>query len=593
MKASILKLIQAIEQRSQKSRQDYLQHLDQMQAAGSGRKTMACSNLAHAEVGLSQQAQAGWESSEKWVNLGILTAYNDMLSAHQPYEAYPKKIKKILENHGASAQVAAGVPAMCDGVTQGTQGMELSLLSREVIAQSAVIGLSHGVFDAVVALGVCDKIVPGLLMGALAQGHLPLVFLSAGCMPVPSISHSEKNKIRQDFAEKKVDEKILLAAEKACYHSAGTCTFYGTANTNQVMLEALGLQMIGTGFLNPSQTKIQWKNHQQALLSLIQVAHAKNSGVGYLLTARHWVNAMAAILATGGSSNHSIHLNALARASGWNINWDDWQTLSDQVPLLAKIYPSSTKDVNAFHQAGGVRAVLCDLAKAGLVDASVLNFTGSALLDLNIKISSRNSDAEVLRSIDAPFATTGGLVCVKGNLGRGISKISSVMTKDQEAFQAPCVVFDEQHQVVQAFESGLFVDDVFVVVRQQGPKANGMPELHALMPLLGALQKRGLRVALITDGRLSGASGGVPSVVHLSPESAAGGFLAYLKTGDRLFLDLKNQILNHQVDEKVWAKRLPLFASKPELLRGQGMFAPLRQQMRDAESGASCLGWDV
>jgi len=529
------------------------------------------------------------------LNIGIVNAYNDMLSAHAPLQHYPDLIKDEARQFGATAQVAGGVPAMCDGVTQGTPGMELSLFSRDVIAMATAVSLSHDVFDVALMLGVCDKIVPGLLIGALQFGHLPTVFVPAGPMR-SGLSNSEKSKVREKAAQGLVGREELLAAESAAYHGEGTCTFYGTANSNQMLLEAMGLHVPGTAFINPGDGE-RAELTREAVRTVLQ----KPAPIGQLVDERCIVNAMVALLATGGSTNHLIHWVAVARAAGIVINWDDFSALSDVVPLLTRVYPNGNADVNQFQAAGGPAYVIRELLDAGLMHEDVLTVRKGGIREftripsmaggqLHWQDPGASRDESVVRPASRPFSATGGLKLLQGNLGRSVIKISAV-PEDLHVIEAPARVFDSQEELQAAFKAGELEKDVVCVVRWQGPQANGMPELHKLTPPLAVLQGKGFKVALVTDGRMSGASGKVPAAIHVSPEAAAGGPLARVRDGDRVRLDGVAGTLQVLVSEAEWAAR-PL-AQMPEALRaangvgmGRELFANMRRNARLAEEGA-------
>jgi phosphogluconate dehydratase len=535
------------------------------------------------------------------VNIGIVTAYNDMLSAHQPFKDYPDIIKAAAGEIGAVAQVAGGVPAMCDGVTQGQPGMELSLFSRDVIAMSTAVALSHDMFDAALYLGVCDKIVPGLLMGALSFGHLPAIFVPAGPMP-SGITNAEKSRVRQLYAEGKATRDELLQAEMASYHSPGTCTFYGTANSNQMLMEVMGLHLPGTAFVNPGE------NLRQALTKAA-ARHAVAIGIGgttprpiaEVIDERSFVNAIVGLMATGGSTNHTIHLIACARAAGIQINWQDFADLSQVTPLLARVYPNGAADVNQFQAAGGIGFVIGQLLKGGLLHEDVQTVMGQGLAQYTTEPFLQDGkavwragtdvshDAGILRSIDEPFDSEGGIRLLTGNLGRAVIKISAVKPQHRKV-TAPAAVFDDQDDVVQAFKDGKLHRDVIVVLRGQGPSANGMPELHKLTPSLGVLQDLGYKVALVTDGRMSGASGKVPAAIHVTPEATQGGFLARLKDGDIVTLDAERSELTVKLDQTQLEARDTWHSNALQDGVGRELFAGMRQLATAAEQGAMTFG---
>ena len=563
---------------------------------------MGCANLAHAVAGAPKDDRFKI-IAEHVPNIAIVTAYNDMLSAHTPLQAYPDIIKAEARKHNATAQVAGGVPAMCDGVTQGTAGMELSLFSRDVIAMSTAVALSHDMFDAALMLGVCDKIVPGLLIGALHFGHLPTVFVPAGPMP-SGISNKEKAKTRELAAQGLVGRAELLASEMSSYHAAGTCTFYGTANSNQMLLEAMGLHVPGTAFVQPGSDLRDELTREAARTVLGIVKSKRYAPIGRIVDERSIVNAMVALLATGGSTNHLIHWVAVAHSAGITINWNDFSDLSDVVPTLTHVYPNGSADVNQFQAAGGPGLVIHELLSAGLMHADVLTvrkggiseFTqvpfmqGPALAWAN---PGESKDSTIVRSAASPFSASGGLKLLQGNLGRSVIKVSSV-PENCLVIEAPARVFESQQSLIDAFNAGELERDVICVVRWQGPQANGMPELHKLTPPLAVLQGRGFKVALVTDGRMSGASGRVPAAIHVSPEAAAGGALAKVRDGDVLRLDALTGELNVLLPDHQWAARL--IEILPEALKvsdnqgmGREMFAHMRRNASTAEEGA--LSW--
>ena len=596
-----------ITERSRPTRQAYLQQVDAAAQRDPGAQRLGCANVAHAFAAMPEGDKNRATALDKIKvvaprapNIGIVNAYNDLLSAHAPLQHYPDLIKDEARKLGATAQVAGGVPAMCDGVTQGTPGMELSLFSRDVIAMATAVSLSHDVFDAALMLGVCDKIVPGLLIGALQFGHLPTVFVPAGPM-TSGLSNNEKSKVREQAALGLVGRPELLEAESKAYHGEGTCTFYGTANSNQMLLEAMGLHVPGTAFINPGEGVRQELTREAARTVLALVKDKNFTPIGRLVDERCIVNAMAALLATGGSTNHLIHWVAVARAAGIVIDWDDFSALSEVVPLLTRVYPNGSADVNQFQAAGGPGYVIRELLDAGLMHADVLTVRPGGLREFTRIPSAQNGqlvwqdagaskDDTVVRPATSPFSATGGLKLLQGNLGRSVIKISAV----PEAFhviEAPARVFNSQDELQQAFKAGELDRDVVCVVRWQGPQANGMPELHKLTPPLAVLQGKGFKVALVTDGRMSGASGKVPAAIHVSPEAAAGGPLAKVQDGDLIRLDGVAGTLQVLVSEAEWAAR-PL-AQMPAELRaangvgmGRELFANLRRNALKAEEGA-------
>ena len=585
-------------ERSRTTRTRYLDLIADERDQGVGRPTLACGNLAHGFAASGEDKPA--IRSGRSMNIGIVTAYNDMLSAHQPYGRYPDQLKLFAREIGATAQVAGGVPAMCDGVTQGQPGMELSLFSRDTIALSTAVALSHGMFEAAALLGICDKIVPGLLIGALRFGHLPMVLVPGGPMP-SGLANKEKVRIRQLYAEGKCGEDELLESESASYHSAGTCTFYGTANSNQMMMEVMGLHVPGSAFVNPG-TKLRQALTRAAVHRLAEIGWAGNDyrPLGRCIDERAIVNAAVGLLATGGSTNHAIHLPAIARAAGIVIDWTDIDRLSAAVPLIARVYPNGPGDVNAFQAAGGTAFTVSTLRDAGLLHDDIPTIWRGGLAayatepgladdaDIRWEPVPASRDETMLRSVADPFQPDGGMRLVRGNLGRATFKTSAV-DQSRWTIEAPARVFHDQDDVGRAFKAGELDRDVVVVVRFQGPRANGMPELHKLTPALGVLQDRGHQVALVTDGRMSGASGKVPAAIHLSPEALGGGPLARLRDGDVVRLSAEQGRLDALVDAAVWAAREP--APPPALRRGTGreLFAFMRAGASAAEDGASTM----
>jgi phosphogluconate dehydratase len=596
-----------ITERSRPTRQAYLQQLDAAAQQDPGAQRLGCANVAHAFAAMPQSDKDRATALDKIQvvaprapNIGIVNAYNDLLSAHAPLQHYPDLIKDEARKLGATAQVAGGVPAMCDGVTQGTPGMELSLFSRDVIAMATAVSLSHDVFDAALMLGVCDKIVPGLLIGALHFGHLPTVFVPAGPMG-SGLSNTDKSKVREQAALGLVGRPELLEAESKAYHGEGTCTFYGTANSNQMLLEAMGLHVPGTAFIHPAQGLRQDLTREAARTVLALVKGQNFTPIGRLVDERSIVNAMVALLATGGSTNHLIHWVAVARAAGIVIDWDDFSALSDVVPLLSRVYPNGTADVNQFQAAGGPGFVIRELLDAGFMHADVLTVRPGGLREFTRKPANvdgqlvwheigASQDDTVVRPASQPFSATGGLKLLQGNLGRSVIKVSAV-PEALHVIEAPARVFHSQEALLAAFKAGDMDKDMVCVVRWQGPQANGMPELHKLTPPLAVLQGKGFKVALVTDGRMSGASGKVPAAIHVSPEAAAGGPLAKVQDGDVIRLDGVAGSLQVLVSEAEWAAR-PL-AQMPAELRaangvgmGRELFANLRRHALKAEEGA-------
>ena len=586
---------QRIRERSTVARQAYLERVDIAANRPRGADRLGCANVAHAFAALPSNDKFK-VVAEKAPNIGIVNAYNDMLSAHAPYQQYPDLIKTEARKHGATAQVAGGVPAMCDGVTQGTAGMELSLFSRDVIAMSTAVSLSHDVFDCALMLGVCDKIVPGLLIGALQFGHLPTVFVPAGPM-TSGLSNNAKSKVREQAALGLVGRAELLEAESKAYHGRGTCTFYGTANSNQMLLEAMGLHVPGSAFVNPDND-LRDELSREATRTVL----ACKTPIGKLVDERCIANAMIALLATGGSTNHLIHWVAVARAAGITIDWDDFSALSSVIPLLSRIYPNGSADVNQFQAAGGPGYVIRELLDAGLMHADVLTVRPAGLREftsepnlvdgkLHWHAIGETQDDSICRPVSAPFSVTGGLMLLRGNLGRSVIKISAV-PDDCHIVEAPARVFESQEAMLAAFNAKEMEQDMICVVRWQGPQANGMPELHKLTPPLAVLQGRGFKVALVTDGRMSGASGKIPAAIHVSPEAAAGGPLAKVRTGDVIRLDAVAGTLQVLVSESDWAART--VDVMPQALRdangvgmGRDLFAAMRRNAAMAEEGAT------
>lgn len=592
-----------IQKRSNATRSIYLQRLRANAAEGARRRALGVSNQAH-NFAASKPTEKSLLRQYVAPNLGIVTAYNDVLSAHQPYERFPELIRAAALKAGAVAQVAGGVPAMCDGITQGEIGMELSLFSRDVIAMSTAVALSHQTFDGMLLLGICDKIVPGLLIGALAFGHLPAMFVPSG--PMPSGYPNDERKLkRQMFAEGKLSREDLLEVEGKSFATAGTCTFYGTANTNQMVLELMGLQLPGSSFVNPN-TPLRDALTQAAVGRAVTITALgrEPTPVGVMLDERVFVNGVVALLATGGSSNHTMHLVAMAAAAGIQIEWGDFAELSEVVPLLMHVYPNGKADINRFHAAGGTGFVVRQLLSAGLLHEDVSTVWGQGLaaytqepvFDGAGKLTWRegatvSGDRAVLRDVSDPFETHGGLQLVNGNLGRAVVKTSAI-THEQYTIEAPARVFHSQAEMLQAFARGELNSDVVVVVRFQGPKANGMPELHKLLPSLQTMQKKGHKVALVTDGRLSGASGDVLCAIHVTPEAAAGGAISRVCDGDRVRIDANSGELNVLVDAAELAARTPAASdlSLSQFGVGRELFASFRHLVTGADSGATVFG---
>ena len=587
--------------RSAELRQAYLARIDRLVQRPPGAQRMGCANVAHAFAAMPSSDKFR-VVADKGPHLGVVTSYNDMLSAHQPYEGYPALIREEAARHGATVQVAGGVPAMCDGVTQGLPGMELSLFSRDTIAMSTAIALTHDVYDAVLLLGICDKIVPGLLIGALHFGHLPCVFVPAGPMST-GLSNTEKSKVREQAAQGKVGREALLAAESAAYHGPGTCTFYGTANSNQMLLEAMGLHVPGAAFVHPHAGLRQELTREAVRTALaISSKGQRFTPIGRLVDERVIVNALVALLATGGSTNHLIHWVAVARAAGILIDWTDFAELSAATPLLARVYPNGSADVNQFQAAGGPGFVLRELQNSGGLHNNVATvaaggyaaYADEPTLDAGQltwrQLPPAGGNADIVRPADQPFSTSGGLKLLQGNLGRSVIKTSAV-PDHCHVIEAPARVFDSQEGLLAAFNAGELERDVVAVVRFQGPRANGMPELHKLTPPLAVLQGKGFRVALVTDGRMSGASGKVPAAIHVSPEALAGGPLARVRDGDLIRLDALAGTLQALVEESEWAARDVQTAPAQHTEThahdlGRELFAGMRRNVLSAEEGA-------
>ncbi|MFL4395526.1 phosphogluconate dehydratase [Acinetobacter pittii] len=599
----LAKVTERVIARSQKTRSAYLQRIEHAQGKFPARGALSCANLAH--------GFASMDDNEKLIikvgrepNIGIVSSYNEMLSAHAPYKTFPDLIKNAARENGGVAQFAGGVPAMCDGITQGNAGMELSLFSRETIAMSTAIALSHNMFDAALCLGVCDKIVPGLLIGALQFGYLPTIFVPAGPM-TSGLSNDEKAKIRQQFATGQVGRDALLEAESAAYHGQGTCTFYGTANSNQMLMEVMGLHLPSAAFIHPHTPLRDALTAEAAIRVLdLTVERGNYTPIGHVVDEKAIINGIVALLATGGSTNHTLHLIAIARAAGILIDWDDFDELSAVVPLLAKIYPNGKADVNHFQAAGGVAFLIRNLLEAGLLHNDVTTVAGKGLQHytkepklIDSKLTwvdgvVQSLDDKVLRSIDAPFQPDGGLRLMQGRLGRGVIKISAVAPEHRKV-KAPAIVFDSQEAVQAAFDRGELHRDFIAVVRFQGARANGMPELHRLTPVLGVLQDQGFHVALVTDGRMSGASGKVPAVIHLSPEALLNGPIAKVQTGDMLVIDAEAGVLDVEIDEQTWQSRpvaQPEHQAENEVGFGRELFGVFRAAAAPAEHGASVFG---
>jgi phosphogluconate dehydratase len=600
MKQSHIEVTERIIEVSRPTRSAYLHRLDEVANRQRGADRLGCANVAHAFAAMPANDKLR-VVVEKAPNIGIVTAYNEMLSAHQPYVNYPNIIRDEAHKYGATVQVAGGVPAMCDGITQGEPGMEMSLFSRDVIAMSTAIALSHDVFDAAMLLGVCDKIVPGLLIGALKFGHLPCIFVPAGPMST-GLDNTEKSKVREKYAQGLVGREELLASESAAYHGSGTCTFYGTANSNQMLLEAMGLHVPGAAFIHPADGMREDLTREAVKLVLEKTKPQNFTPIGRLVDEHVIVNAMVALLATGGSTNHLIHWVAVARAAGIIIDWTDFYHLAKTTPLLASVYPNGKADVNQFQDAGGPGFVIRELIEGGYMFPDVLTVTKGGLHDFGKKpvkedgklvwkpFPEESGDETIVRKVDHPFSETGGLRLLKGNLGRSVIKISAVPA-DRHIIEAPAIVFDAQEELLEAFDRGELEKDFIAVVRFQGPKANGMPELHKLTPPLAVLQNKGFMVAIVTDGRMSGASGKIPAAIHLTPEASAGGPLAKVRTGDIIRLNATVGMVNVLVDEDEWAEREVEELSDTKRHSnahgfGRELFGGMRRNVLSAEEGA-------
>mgnify|MGYP002631190958 FL=1 len=600
MKNSILELTEKIKEKSRPTRTAYLKRVKAMQNRVRGADRLGCANVAHAFASLPVDKRLTI-IEEKKPNIAVVTAYNDMLSAHKPYETYPDLIRSVAHQNGATVQVAAGVPAMCDGVTQGEPGMELSLFSRDTIAMSTSVGLSHDVFDGSLLLGICDKIVPGLLIGALHFGHLPSIFIPAGPMAT-GIDNTSKSKVREQYALGKVGRKELLDSESKAYHGEGTCTFYGTANSNQMLLEAMGLHVPGAAFIHPKDDARDILTSEAVTLLINNIKDKKSYALGEMVDEKVIINAMAALLATGGSTNHLIHWVAIARAAGIIIDWTDFHYLAKDVPLLASVYPNGIADVNQFQDAGGPSFVIRELLDNGCMFDDVLTVCGQGMEKYGQKLSviekkiswskfpKNSGDDSIIRTHDNPFSSTGGLKLLKGNVGRSVMKTSAI-PEEKHIIEGPAMIFDSQEELLEAFDEGKLEKDFIAVVRFQGPKANGMPELHKLTPPLSVLQNKGFKVAIVTDGRMSGASGKVPAAIHMSPEAALGGAIAKIKEGDMIRINAIVGSLNVLVDEDTWYERKieTLSESKKHSNAhdmGRELFGALRKNVLTAEEGA-------
>jgi phosphogluconate dehydratase len=602
MHPQLEKITREVIDRSHRTRENYLERIEHARAVWPSRKVLGCGNLAHGFAACNAAEKADLKADKK-PNIAIVSSYNDMLSAHEPYRMAPEQIKAAIDAAGGVCQFAGGVPAMCDGITQGFPGMEMSLFSRDVIAMATVISLSHNMFDGALYLGVCDKIVPGLLMGALSFGHLPGIFIPAGPMP-SGISNKEKARARQKYAEGKLTREELLDSESKSYHSPGTCTFYGTANSNQMMMEIMGLHLPGSSFVNP-YTALRDRLTEKAAAQVLRFTASGQDyrPIGHIVDEKAIINAIIGLLATGGSTNHTMHLVAIARMAGIIINWNDFDNLSKVIPLIARIYPNGPADVNEFQNAGGMAMVIRELLENGLLHGDILTVGDQrgmqqyveepTLEDGLLKYqdtlkASRNP--QVISRVKEPFAPVGGIHLMRGNLGRGISKVSSV-SEEHQVVEAPAMVFDDQEEMLEAFRQGELERDFVAVLRFQGPRSNGMPELHKLTPALGLLQDRGFKVALLTDGRMSGASGKVPSAIHMYPECINGGPLAKVRNGDLIHLDIMAGIVNVLVDETEFNGRIPdeSSADNHHIGMGRELFGGFRLGATTAETGASNL----
>ena len=598
----VAKVTNRIIERSKSPRQSYLQRIDEAKGDGVFRNKLPCSNFAHDLAGCVGTCRTSL-LDDTVPNIAIISSYNDMVSAHQPYGEYPEILKKSVVEAGGIAQFAAGVPGMCDGVTQGEPGMDMSLVSRDVIAMSTVIGLSHNVFDGAILLGVCDKILPGLLMGALQFGHLPMILIPAGPM-TSGITNKDKNKVRECFAKGEVGQEELLSSEVKAYHSPGTCTFYGTANSNQLMAEMLGMHLPGSSFVNAG-TKLRDALTRSAAEQITSMTHlGKNyTPLAHVISEKAIVNAIVGLMATGGSTNETMHLVAIARAAGIRIDWNDFAELSDITPLLVRIYPNGSGDINSFQHAGGMALLIRELLGGELIHEDVQTvvgkgferYTQAPVLENDTAIwqegPEQAGDPTIISTVSDPFEKMGGIKVLSGNLGRAIMKISALADGEKTFVEAPAMVFNSQHELEDAFKADKINRDMVAVVRFQGPRANGMPELHKLITHLSITMDRGHKVGLVTDGRLSGASGKVPFAIHCTPEAVTGGLIAKVQDGDIILMDAHNNILELKVDEQELAKRKPfthnLDASRHGL--GRQIFAPLRKDLLSAEEGASSI----
>ena len=602
MHTTVQKVTDRIIERSKPHRQKYLQRVAEAKGDGVFRNKLPCSNLAHDLAGCVGTCRSSL-LDETIPNIAIISAYNDMVSAHQPYVKYPEIIKEAVAQAGGNAQFAGGVPAMCDGVTQGEPGMDMSLVSRDVIAMSTVIGLSHNVFDGAILLGVCDKILPGLLMGGLQFGHLPMILIPAGPM-TSGIANKDKNKVREAFAKGEVGHDELLSSEIKAYHSPGTCTFYGTANSNQLMAEMLGMHLPGSSFVNAG-TVLRDALTRSAAEQITSLTHLGDdyTPLAHIISEKSIVNAIVGLMATGGSTNETMHLVAIARAAGIRIDWNDFAELSDITPLLVRIYPNGSGDINSFQQAGGMALLVKELLEGELIHEDVqtvagkgfARYTEAPLLEDEKAVWQQGpkqaEDPTIISKVSEPFETMGGIKVLSGNLGRAIMKISALADGEKTFVEAPAMVFNSQQELEDAFKADKLKRDMVAVVRFQGPRANGMPELHKLITHLSITMDRGYQVGLVTDGRLSGASGKVPFAIHCTPEAATGGLLAKVQDGDMILMDAHNSVLELKVDADELNKRTPyqydLDSSRHGL--GRQIFAPLRKNLLGAEEGASSI----
>ena len=595
--SKLMEVTERVKARSADSRKAYEERINAMRADGRPRPRLSCGNIAHAIAACSEAEKAKLADENGMANIGIVSAYNDMLSAHQPYHAKLDEMKSYIIEAGAVSQMAGGTPAMCDGVTQGQSGMELSLFSRDVIAMSTAVAMTHNVFDGGMLFGICDKIVPGLLMGALSFGHMPFVFVPAGPMPT-GISNSEKVKVRQQYVTGEVGRAELLQSESRAYHSPGTCTFYGTANSNQMMLEMMGLQLPGSSFVNPG-TPLRTALDKASAKTMVALANPINTvGLADMVTAESILNGVIGLLATGGSTNHTIHIIAIAERAGIQLSWQDFADLSEIIPLLARVYPNGLADVNAFHAAGGTPFVIKELLGAGLLHGDIETILGKGLAPFGQMPTLKGDelvwedtadepiDNMIVRGAKEPFQPTGGLALMTGPLGQAVMKISAVKPEHQFV-EAPAVVFEDQDDMLAAYKDGKLERDFVAVIRYQGPMANGMPELHKLTPSLGVLQDKGFKVALVTDGRMSGASGKVPAAIHVSPEAAMGGLIAKVQDGDIIRVDPNGGKLELMVDETELAAREASTGPNYIPTYGRDLFDVMRSTVSTADLGGS------